>query len=211
MSEFTHRQLCEIGSKWLKRSQSQNGHGCHIAIIEAACYGENPDVIGFRHGYDRNGAIVLEAKTSRSDFLADRKKPHRQVGFGMGRWRYYICPEGLIDCNELPEGWGLVYVNARGHIKIICGAMYNASKTGWELEQNFYAWQFHQHDYNMEMAVLAMALARFGDDVEEAIYAKRHSSRLEMALQKTQHKLLAAEQKIKRLENRAMFGTGSIA
>lgn len=197
---MNHKELCEIGANWLKRSQSANGHGCHIAIIEPACYGENPDVIGFRHGFDRNGAIVLEAKTSRADFFADRKKPHRQAGCGMGRWRYFICPEGLIDCNELPEGWGLVYVNKRGHVKVICGAMYNASKTGWESIQNFYLWQFHQHDHNMEMAVLAMALARFGDDVEEAIYAKRKLFSLVNKLEQAERNLLTANNTIKRLE-----------
>lgn len=207
----THKDLCEIGARWLKRPQSANGHGCHIAIMEPACYGENPDVIGFRHGFDGNGAIVLEAKTSRSDFLADRKKPHRQTGCGMGRWRYFICPEGLIDPNELPTGWGLVYVNKRGHIKIICGAMHKTNKYGYfELLQNFYIWQFWQHDQNMEMAVLAMALARFGDNVEEAIYAKRKMNALTQKLADTEQKLKQAlhsislyEFKLKKLDGGA--------
>lgn len=90
-----HRELCEIGARFLKRPESANGHGCHFTLIEAACYGENPDVFGFRHGVSGHdvGTILLEAKTSRSDFLIDRKKPHRlDPATGIGKWRYYISP-----------------------------------------------------------------------------------------------------------------------
>ncbi len=30
---------------------------------------------------------------------------------GMGKYRSYLCPEGLISVNELPERWGLIYYN----------------------------------------------------------------------------------------------------
>ena len=43
---MNHRELCEIGARFLKRPESANGHGCHFSIVEAACYGENPDVFG---------------------------------------------------------------------------------------------------------------------------------------------------------------------
>lgn len=73
---MNHRELCEVGARFLKRPESANGHGCHFAIVEAACYGENPDVFGVRHGNRGHdvGTVLLEAKTSRSDFLVDRKK-----------------------------------------------------------------------------------------------------------------------------------------
>ena len=88
---MNHRELCEVGARFLKRPESANGHGCHFTLIEPSCYGENPDVFGMRHGLsgtsERNGVaytygydvgtVVLEAKTSRADFIADRKKPHR--------------------------------------------------------------------------------------------------------------------------------------
>src|SRR5690606_27391155 len=71
---------------------------------------EIPDVIGFRD----DGSFVLEAKTSRSDFLCDRKKPFRiNPKEGLGDWRFYIAPEGLIKTNELPPMWGLIEVNAK--------------------------------------------------------------------------------------------------
>ena len=46
---------------------------------------------------------------SRADFLADHEKPFRQnAKVAMGCERYYLTPSGLIACEELPAGWGLL-------------------------------------------------------------------------------------------------------
>lgn len=189
---MNHRDLCEIGARFLKRPESANGHGCHFTLIEAACYGENPDVFGFRHGIRGHdvGTILLEAKTSRSDFLIDRKKPHRiNPETGVGKWRYYICPTDLIKPTELPEKWGLIYVNGRGHCNIVAGAMavpkekyvseygYNKGKTQYfrnqnKLIENFNAHVFHERNVQNEMNLLGMALARL-DDPEAILYMQR--------------------------------------
>jgi hypothetical protein len=115
-----------VGARFLKRPESANGHGCHFTIVEAACYGENPDVFGVRHGLNRNGmgTFLLEAKTSRSDFLVDKNKPHRlNPAKGMGKYRYYICPTGLIKPEEVPEKWGLIYVSPKGICKVVAGVL----------------------------------------------------------------------------------------
>lgn len=204
MSKHNHRELCEIGARFLKRPESGNGHGCHFTVIEPACYGENPDVFGVRHGtfgsYEHNGMIyptgydvgtvVLEAKTSRSDFLVDRKKPHRvKPETGVGKWRYYICPTDLIKPNELPEKWGLIYVNGRGHCNIVAGAMavpkekyipeYGMNKgkpqyfrSGQKVAESFAAHVFHERNIQNEQNLLTMALARLGDP-EALLYMQR--------------------------------------
>lgn len=207
--KFTHRQLCEIAAKWLKRSNSANGHGCHIAIVESACYGENPDVIGFRHGlgYDC-GSVVLEIKTSRADFFADRNKPHRQDGCGMGKWRYYVCPTDLISPNELPCGWGLVYVNKQGHIKIICGAMFKSNRFGYfELKQNHYIWQHWKYDVVKEISLLTMALNRLSD-VEDMLYLQRKLNKVsqklimvDSELIKTKHLLKLSDYRLSKFDS----------
>lgn len=104
---FTHAALCDVAVKWLKRAHSAGGPGCLVAVSEVAggWTGEIPDAIGFNLSHWETGATVIEVKVSRSDFLSDRKKPHRQAG-GMGRWRYYMAPVGLIAVSELPAGWG---------------------------------------------------------------------------------------------------------
>ena len=51
-------------------------------------------------------------KVSHSDFLADKKKWWRTQAkpeLQAGNLRWYLCPEGIIKPEELPEGWGLLY------------------------------------------------------------------------------------------------------
>jgi hypothetical protein len=103
-SSALHDELCKQGQRWLKKTI-----GARLAISEMVCcntYGEIPDVIGWKGGY----SILIECKTSRSDFKVDAKKIFRQFPeFGMGTFRLYLCPDGLIKPEELPEGWGLLY------------------------------------------------------------------------------------------------------
>lgn len=218
MKKHNHKELCEIGAKFLKRSESGNGHGCHFAVIEPACYGENPDVFGIRHGtegtYEFNGVtyptgydvgtVVLEAKTSRSDFLADRKKPHRmQPETGIGKWRYFICPTDVIKPTELPEKWGLIYVNSRGHCNIVAGAMSVPKekhvsewrgkdqkplyhRNGIKVAESFIAHAFNERNTQNEFNLLTMALARLGN-AEDLLYMQRSFSRKETELQTLQH------------------------
>ncbi|MGX9960667.1 hypothetical protein ACW0US_18115 [Xanthomonas euvesicatoria] len=103
---LTHDELVQTGRRWLK------ANGCRAILHEPFRAGEpeQPDVIGWRDGV----SILIEAKASRSDFLADAKKPWRITPErGMGDWRFYIAPAGLIDPAELPDGWGLLEVSGR--------------------------------------------------------------------------------------------------
>lgn len=202
---MNHRELCEIGAKFLKRPESANGHGCHFTIVEAACYGENPDVFGVRHGLNRNGmgTFLLEAKTSRSDFLADRNKPHRaNPEQGMGKYRYYICPTGLIGANELPEKWGLIYVSPKGICKVIAGVLaapkikrlnpYSNKNESWpdhrKIEENLISMAFDERNIQNEMNLLTMALARLKDP-EQILYMQRNYSRIEQKNHELTHEL----------------------
>lgn len=98
-----HKELCNIAEKWLR------SFGCSVVFNEfSSSTSEIPDAIGWKSGY----SILIEAKTSRSDFLADFKKPHRiYPEIGAGEYRLYICEKDLIKKEELPDGWGLLYVD----------------------------------------------------------------------------------------------------
>lgn len=196
MNKLTHRELCEIGARFLKRPESANGHGCHFTVIEASCYGENPDVFGVRHGIhgDGVGTFLLEAKTSRSDFLADRNKPHRlNPELGVGKYRYYICPTDLIKLHELPEKWGLIYVSPKGICKVVAGVL-SAPKIKYYCEwskknkshfdhqkvvENYKNLAFDDRNFQNELNLLTMALARL-DDPERILYMQRDYRRLEL-------------------------------
>jgi hypothetical protein len=106
---FSHSELVERGAKWLQN----NGHyryRCQIILTELSTYGlEIPDVIGFSHHHTN----LIECKTSLSDFKADFKKLHRKNTAGMGNWRMYLCPAGLIPSDMIHDGWGLLYCHEK--------------------------------------------------------------------------------------------------
>lgn len=102
-----HKQLVTLGERWVKRQ------GFAVVatelVIGSTRTREQADVIGFRS----NCSVLIEAKASRSDFLADARKPHRAAG-GLGVYRFYLCPPGVIAVEDLPERWGLLYAEGRG-------------------------------------------------------------------------------------------------
>lgn len=110
-----HKELVEIGYRWLKRPKQRNCIPCYgscsIAFKELSnCVREEPDVIGFR-GWC---SILIECKATRSDFLSDRKKSFRKnESEGMGQYRFYLTNEGIIKPEEVPVGWGLIIVKER--------------------------------------------------------------------------------------------------
>ena len=99
----SHRELCVIGGKWLRR-----GHRCVVVGVEPRSWktSEHPDAIGWRAD---GWSVMIEVKVSRADFLADRHKAHRGEGaeYAMGQERWYLTPKGLVQPSEVPEGWGL--------------------------------------------------------------------------------------------------------
>jgi len=101
---MTHNELVLRAEKWLSQ---QN---CKVIIRdECRIYtktGEQPDAIGWRDEV----SILIECKTSRSDFLADKLKSFRSDPMkGMGDWRFYLCLPGVIFEKDLPDDWGLLW------------------------------------------------------------------------------------------------------
>lgn len=111
-----HRELCDIGARFLKNHINCNFRCQYVVVEFASLCNERPDVYGYRGG---SHTVLIEVKVSRSDFLADAKKPHRKEGNGIGSNRYYLCPEGLIRIEELPEKWGLLYCDSTGRVTVI--------------------------------------------------------------------------------------------
>ena len=117
---MTHSKLTEIASKWLKKhNQNIIIPNCNIIASElktATSSGEIPDIIGWCSW----SSVLIEVKVSRNDFLKDFKKSFRlKKELGVGDFRYYLCPENLIKKKDLPEDWGLLYINNENKIKII--------------------------------------------------------------------------------------------
>ncbi|WP_339885642.1 adenylosuccinate synthase [Vreelandella maris] len=198
---WSHADLCTIAVKWLKRPNSNNGHGCHVAVSEvrSGWVGEVPDAIGFRQsGYaPSDGSIVVEVKVSRSDFLADKKKPHRIEG-GLGNWRYFMCPEEMIEPDELPEGWGLLWVNKRGHVKPKAGfARALADSKNYNSHQEALSAYRLDSDWSGEQFILVKLCSRIGD-AEELNQKMRGSWREQQRLAKRCNALNEEVRELKR-------------
>jgi hypothetical protein len=108
--KITHSELIVKAAKWLKR-HTENSFipNCSFILTEFVAIthtGETPDILGF----SSNRSVMIEVKVNRSDFLNDSKKVFRNYDdFGMGQQKFYCCPEGLIEQNEIPDNWGLLY------------------------------------------------------------------------------------------------------
>lgn len=162
---MTHSELCDLAVRWLRRAASQGGPGCLVAASECtgSYSGEIADAIGFRNVGSDACSVVIEAKLTRSDFIADARKPHRNgTVTGMGTYRYYLAPAGLISVDELPAGWGLIEVSERGAPKVRCGHVLEKPQQhlGWRRDTS--QWQ-HTANTEREAALLVRLLARVGD------------------------------------------------
>lgn len=124
-----HYDLCCEGAKWL-RKQKWNYQRCkkkpcyktgdcgscckrfkYVAVELVTWGSENTDVWGIGN---YNDSAIIEVKVSHADFKAEQKKWCRSEvatskGYAAGRYRWYLCPEGVIKKEELPDKWGLLY------------------------------------------------------------------------------------------------------
>lgn len=141
---LTHADLVRRAEAWLR------GIGCGVTfreLVAATTSGEIPDAIGWRSTI----SIMIECKVSRADFLADKNKRFRQHPYlGVGDWRIFMAPEGVIKPEELPAGWGLLVVRGRAVLRV---AGVPKSNTGWG------APPFEGHRRN-EAALMLSALRR---------------------------------------------------
>jgi hypothetical protein len=132
-----HQNLVVLAARWLETKKR-----CSVVITEMTGGStETADAIGWR----RHTSFLVECKTSRSDFHADKKKISRRDPFhAIGEWRYYLVPAGLVAVEELPAQWGLLEVRAG---KVV------------ETKQADF---FHETNRSYEIATLISALRRIG-------------------------------------------------
>ena len=126
---MTHTQLVNKAVRWLR------SYRCGVVLSEQACVsGEMPDAIGWKQA---SHSVVVECKTTRADFLADREKPfRRKPERGVGRERFYLTPPSLIKIDELPTGWGLLEYR-RGRIELLHPSAKNLrTAMGFRYEMN---------------------------------------------------------------------------
>lgn len=147
---ITHDELTRCAERYLLKSL-----GCAFAFRELNTAAlETPDAIGFKDG--GSISILIECKVSRADFCTDKKKRFRQCPEkGMGAYRFYMAPDGVLTKDDMPAGWGLIVVTRRGtqlRARQIVGPKGNT----WSIQPE---WQ-HEHNQLAEMWMMASALRR---------------------------------------------------
>ena len=123
---MTHNELVKRAARWLR-----NDLNCGVVLCEMkSLLDEIPDAIGWVN----NRSILVECKTSTSDFHADLSKPfrHPDSHMSLGRWRFYLAHAGIIPHDKLPDGWGLYEVHGRS-VRHAAGVKYrNMSEIPFE-------------------------------------------------------------------------------
>jgi hypothetical protein len=159
---LTHAELVARAGAWLRAK------GCKIVFTELVTLTrETPDAIGWR---DSGGtSYLIECKTSRADFHADKHKPHRRadvegIARAMGRFRYYLCPPGIIRPDDLPARWGLLWCHPK-KIELVRGR--DPVKYGE-------SWDFHHEvDHGRELRMMFSALNRLRIDMGDGHFSAR--------------------------------------
>jgi hypothetical protein len=161
---ISHSDLVQLAERWLLKAK-----GCSFVLKELVSYcGEIPDAIGWRDGM----SMLVECKASRSDFLSDHKKLFRKFPEqGLGMFRFFMCPEYLIQPEELPRGWGLVWVRHSGRMRQIIGPRGNVLT----IKENE-PFRFEQRNIDGEIRLMQSALRRvhLRDDLKK-IYSLENS------------------------------------
>ncbi len=127
---ITHDELINAGIDWFKKDLKTN-----VILSESRGFGgEIPDIIAWKSGF----SFLIECKSTRSDFLADKNKLFRYSG-GVGHYRLFLCPTGLIKRVELPIGWGLLYFDGKKVSRVVCwqGNIFTIAKCMRQFEPDF--------------------------------------------------------------------------
>lgn len=183
---MTHDQLCDIAVRWLLRPLSGKGAGCQVAFKEVAdtMGAERCDAWGASWAWGGR-SVLVEVKVSRADFLADAKKPHRiRPETGVGEYRYYMSPEGIIQPADLPPNWGLIWVNKRGHVKVIAGHLLPLIASNYGGIPEAETWLFRDFNHARERNILAYMFRRVGD--ADALLQRQRADQREILQLKTQ-------------------------
>jgi len=110
-----HSELVARAKRWLKNTKK-----CVVVLSEVTAYhlNEFPDAVGW---LPNGESILVECKTTRSDFTRDKNKPVHQGHRGLGAYRYFMVPPVGRDGQtvtfpgdtRLPDGWGVIVFSGK--------------------------------------------------------------------------------------------------
>lgn len=130
-SNSLHYALCLEGAKWLRSPAGTRPFGTrnkYVTVEMVTLAAELVDVWG-TNGFE---STIIEVKTSLHDFYRDSKKFCRskeaeERGLTVGNYRYYLCPADLIQPEQLPEKWGLLYWTGKNVVRKVLPGKFEVS------------------------------------------------------------------------------------
>lgn len=107
---MTHEDLRKAAVRWLTNSKK-----CSVVLSEmSSSAGDIPDAIGWKYGF----SYMVECKASRSDFHANKNKPHERADSGVGCHRFFLCAPDIIRSEDLADSdYGLLWVGDSGVVR----------------------------------------------------------------------------------------------
>ena len=172
IEKLTHDELCARAVKWLRGSM-----GCKVAVSELVTpLSEIPDAIGF-NGYH---SFLVECKTNKVDFLREKNKLHRrQEAKGhrkcLGKYRFFLCPKGIIKPEDLPPKWGLLYVCG----KVIRRVVFPQGQNSFYYKHSTWKDFEHDNDVGAEHKIMYSIARRFSEG-ENHIWKRMHITDLKI-------------------------------
>src|SRR3990167_3988831 len=76
---MNHAELCGRAATWLRSK-----YRCDPVLTRVASCREVPDAIGWSSRFGKRGSVVIECKTTKADFYADKEKYIRYKHPGSG-------------------------------------------------------------------------------------------------------------------------------
>ena len=170
VKDMTHDDIADWGAKRIRSM----GYNFSCSNMTSATHGEQPDILGISSFGE---SILIEVKVSRSDFLADKKKPWRSnPEMGMGDFRVYLAPKGLLKPEDIPYGWMLweVHGKTKPTLKVIKGKakqivrnpVWGGTSTEWnfvncdENEYHHFKANYKTKDYRKELTWMIKIMTR---------------------------------------------------
>ncbi len=109
-----HKHLKLIGLHFLKQKCR------HLIANEVKFYNSKSiaDVVGIN--LKRKEVRVIECKSSYSDFKRDKKLFDEKTSYyNHANYSYIMCPANVIPKNEMPHGYGLLYVDEYDNVTTV--------------------------------------------------------------------------------------------
>lgn len=156
MRDLTHADIVERAVRWLRNTRKCRVVFAEITTSAAAV----PDAIGWAPWHR---CILIECKVSRSDYRADEHKLSHRAGRLPGAERWYMTPPGLLQPDEVREGWGLLEVHGRTVRRIVEAPPVPEDDRCWRDEMTILLSAVRRHELGVEWRHDAARFAPYGE------------------------------------------------